>query len=334
MCVAFWTLEHPDYALILCANRDEYLARPTLAAAFRSFGAEEPAGDGRGRVLSGLDAQAGGTWLGLVPAAGRVALLTNITEPAQTIPSSRGDLVSAFLLADAQTSLDALYPPAGQYAGFNLLVLAAEREPRTPGADAASRVHFPNATLLTNGGARGPIRTRVLSPAERENGGLSNGVDGAGADAWPKVVQGRALFAEAVASVPALGPSCSPDPDSGDQDAAAEAQDTLLAARLFALLRTTAREPIRAREDLRRTVCVAPLPVGEGSNKAMYATRLATVLLVRRSGAARFAERDVWVRADAEEGGVRLVEPGVGERLFRVKVRAEPPGEGVGLGAV
>ena len=35
---------------------------------------------------------------------------------------------------------------------------------------------------------------RTLSDAERACGGLSNGVDGEGGDAWPKVVQGRAAL--------------------------------------------------------------------------------------------------------------------------------------------
>jgi hypothetical protein len=48
--------------------------------------------------------------------------------------------------------------------------------------------------LLTNGGHGGRIRARMLSPAEYAYGGMSNGVDGEGGDAWQKVVQGRATF--------------------------------------------------------------------------------------------------------------------------------------------
>lgn len=73
---------------ILCANRDEYLARPTLPAHFHSFEAlttPAPSNDNvpavqvdvksRGRVLSGRDVQAEGTWLGISQSTGRVALL-------------------------------------------------------------------------------------------------------------------------------------------------------------------------------------------------------------------------------------------------------------------
>ncbi|KAJ7075779.1 NRDE protein-domain-containing protein [Mycena belliarum] len=313
--------------LILCANRDEFLARPTLPAALHSFGADDAAG----RVLSGRDALAGGTWLGLAPASGRVALLTNITEPPQSLPSSRGALAAAFLLAPPAAPLDDLFPPAAEYAGFNLLLLA----PAWSGgalsfpADSApaDTLEHGGAALLTNGGARKPLHARALSPAERAGGGQSNGVDGAGAEAWPKVVEGRALFAAAVAAAPP------PPDDAAEEDT--ETRDAALASRLFALLRTTAPAPVRAREELRRTVCVAPLavPLGGAGEAGVYATRVATVLLVRRDGAARFAERDVWVAGGGEGGGEAgtgtgavLAEPGAGERLWRLRVGAEAPG--------
>jgi uncharacterized protein with NRDE domain len=75
---------------ILCANRDEYLARPTLPAHFHSFEAlttPAPSNDtvpavqddlnltSKGKVLSGRDVRAEGTWLGISQSTGRVALL-------------------------------------------------------------------------------------------------------------------------------------------------------------------------------------------------------------------------------------------------------------------
>ncbi|KAJ6585490.1 NRDE protein-domain-containing protein [Mycena capillaripes] len=355
MCVAFWTLDHPDYALILCANRDEYLARPALAAAFHAFGthskSDSASNDPQARVLSGRDSQSGGTWLGFVPSTGRVALLTNITEPLQSLPSSRGDLSPAFLLAAPHTPLDVLYPPDAQYAGFNLLLLEAEWQLSPPPATSTSRcLHFPHASLVSNGGAGGPLTSRPLRPDERATGGLSNGlhVGGAGGEAWPKVVQGRALFEDAVKVHTADG--------AGEKDA-----DAALAGRLFALLRTTAAEPVRVREELRNTICVSPLEIhtkpsaaasapgdtSAGANSAVpagpapnadkpapkyYATRTASVLVVRRSGEGLFVERDVWRLAD---GGVELYEGGAiggmtggagavgedaGERVFHVQL--------------
>ena len=76
------------------------------------------------------------------------------------------------------------------YAGFNLLLL----EPALPGTTAGTTELTYDARLFTNGGGGGRIRVRRLSDAERACGGLSNGVDGEGGDAWPKVVQGRAAL--------------------------------------------------------------------------------------------------------------------------------------------
>lgn len=97
MCVGFWCLEHPDYALyaaflidfkvctchidfralysILCSNRDESLSRPTTEAHFHNFGPEIESGVQDGFVLSGRDLRAGGTWLGINRDSGRIALL-------------------------------------------------------------------------------------------------------------------------------------------------------------------------------------------------------------------------------------------------------------------
>ncbi|KAJ6470987.1 NRDE protein-domain-containing protein [Mycena sanguinolenta] len=344
MCVAFWTLDHPDYALILCNNRDEFLARPALAAAFHSFqdAHSNVASDSHFKpnlaatmvaeypVLSARDSQAGGTWFGLAPQSGRIALLTNISEPHQALPSSRGTLPSAFLLAQRPcTPLDEMFPQAA-YAGFNLLLLEAEWEALT--VPAAPRVHFPHAALLSNGGAGGQLQSRPLRADERVSGGLSNGlfVGGAGGEAWPKVVQGRALFAEALKAH-----------DAEAKGHAEDAADAALAGRLFALLRTTAAKPIRAREDLRRTICVKPLDTtaaGPSGSSKWYGTRTASVLLVRRSGAALFVERDVWriqpggdveLYAGGEVGGRGTQSAGdgerPGERVFRIRVGAGAP---------
>jgi len=72
---------HPDYPLAVAANRDEFFARPTAAAA---PWAEDP------RVLGGRDLEAGGTWLG-IREGGRFAAVTNVREPGVPKgPRSRG----------------------------------------------------------------------------------------------------------------------------------------------------------------------------------------------------------------------------------------------------
>jgi len=68
MCliVLAWN-EHPDYRLILAANRDEFHARPTQDA---HWWPDQP------DILAGRDLQAGGSWLALGK-TGRFATITN-----------------------------------------------------------------------------------------------------------------------------------------------------------------------------------------------------------------------------------------------------------------
>ncbi|GJE91591.1 NRDE family protein [Phanerochaete sordida] len=297
MCVGFWSLEHPDYALILCANRDEFLARPTTAAHWHRFetgpaAAEE---DPAGNVLSGRDLRAGGTWLG-ASRAGRVAFLTNITEEHRPYASTRGALASAFLLPDRpgepmQDHLAHLLQENRAYAGFNLLLL-------DPRADAAQGLAY-DAAYVTNHGGGGPIAARPLSDDERRCGGLSNGVDGHGAEAWPKVRLGAAMFRDELRGVT----SATPEDD--------------LVARLFHLLTWRSDAPPRARAELRNTIHIEPLPVTAGGEHALYGTRLSTVLLVRRDGAAAFFERDIWV---LDAAGQATRGDAAAQRVFRFRV--------------
>jgi uncharacterized protein with NRDE domain len=98
MCIVLYSLDnHPRYKLILASNRDEFLARETDEARWRSGrtldaitkeggrsveedGKVREDGSGLGRkagrdeVLCGLDRSGGGTWLGL-DGRGRVGIL-------------------------------------------------------------------------------------------------------------------------------------------------------------------------------------------------------------------------------------------------------------------
>ncbi|KAG7445612.1 DUF833-domain-containing protein [Guyanagaster necrorhizus] len=179
MCIAFWTLDHPDYALILCTNRDEFLDRPTLDARFHSFGHDGADGD----VLSGIDVLGGGTWFG-VTRAGRIALLTNITEPppAQSF-ESRGALVSAHLLGE-------VIPRDTRFAGFNMLRLVPRWEEEEGG-----RLAF-DGVFVSNAGAGGMVEERGLREGQ---GGFSNAVDGEGEE-WDKVREGKQEFARILES--------------------------------------------------------------------------------------------------------------------------------------
>jgi uncharacterized protein with NRDE domain len=108
---------HPDYRLIMAANRDEFYERPTAPLAFWE---NEP------HILAGRDLKCGGTWMGITQ-SGTMAAITNFRHPAALIPDapSRGDLVSDFLKGDqtAASYLEQLENCGITYSGFNLLTL-------------------------------------------------------------------------------------------------------------------------------------------------------------------------------------------------------------------
>jgi len=112
---------HPEYPLVLAANRDEFHAR---AAAPVAWWSEQP------QLLAGRDLAAGGTWLG-VTRDGRLAALTNYRDPARQRQSapSRGQLVTAWLLGDERidAGLQSLDAQHADYNGFNMLFSDGQR---------------------------------------------------------------------------------------------------------------------------------------------------------------------------------------------------------------
>jgi len=117
VCLIFLAWKaHPEYPLVVAANRDEFFARPTAPA---DFWPQAP------QVLAGIDREAGGTWMGITR-SGRFAALTNFRDPAQMRSGtpSRGALVSGFLAAseaprDYLARVEAL---GRQCNGYNLLL--------------------------------------------------------------------------------------------------------------------------------------------------------------------------------------------------------------------
>ena len=117
MCLILFAYnQHPDYQLILAANRDEFYERPTRAL---SFWADDP------DVLAGRDMKSNGTWLG-ISRAGRLGAVTNYRDPAdhRSDAPSRGVLVSRFLSGSdtAQAYLEKVASIGHRYNGFNLLL--------------------------------------------------------------------------------------------------------------------------------------------------------------------------------------------------------------------
>jgi len=104
--------QHPDFPLVVAANRDEFHARPTEAAAFWK---DHPG------ILAGRDLQAKGTWLGAAR-SGRFAAVTNYRGALDpNAAESRGALVTRFLLNDLSPKQYIAGLRPGNYSGFNLL---------------------------------------------------------------------------------------------------------------------------------------------------------------------------------------------------------------------
>lgn len=119
MClIAFAWRSHPDYDLIVAANRDEYHDRPALKA---DWWEEAP------DVLAGKDVQAGGSWFA-VTRGGRFATVTNYREQSFTRSSykSRGELVSNYVIGRQRPLNFSNSIDPDDYAGFNLLTADSE----------------------------------------------------------------------------------------------------------------------------------------------------------------------------------------------------------------
>ena len=175
MCLAViaWRA-HPDYPLVLAANRDEFYTRSTRPASWWGQSVS---------LLAGRDEEAGGTWLGITR-SGRMALLTNVRAPSERNPHapSRGAIALGALQSAQPVGewLRGQAPRMNAYNGFNLL--AAELMTASRGG--------PRLVYYTNRRRGGP---RSLAPGIY---GLSNAfLD----TPWPKVVRAVGGFACALA---------------------------------------------------------------------------------------------------------------------------------------
>jgi uncharacterized protein with NRDE domain len=167
MCliVVGWRV-HPEYPLVVAANRDEFYARPSSPIARWP---DAP------QVIGGLDLEAGGTWLG-ISEGGRFAAVTNVREPGMAKGErSRGALTRDFLTAAASAADFAAQIDGGRYSGFNLLL-----------GDGESLVYCSNRDG----------QPRRLAPGIY---GLSNHLLDS---PWPKLLAARQRFGEALPGLP------------------------------------------------------------------------------------------------------------------------------------
>ncbi|AMV73867.1 hypothetical protein DBW_3569 [Desulfuromonas sp. DDH964] len=159
---------HPEYRLVLAANRDEFHRRPTAPATWWSDPPE---------ILAGRDLVGGGTWCG-VDRRGRWAAVTNFRDfrdpdRHRSDAPSRGLLVRDFLSSGREPRdwIATQAPMAQDYHAFNLL--------------AGNRDQV--AWFSSRGGA-----ATVLTPGIH---GLSNALLNT---PWPKVTSGKAALAKLV----------------------------------------------------------------------------------------------------------------------------------------
>lgn len=191
---------HPEYKLILAANRDEDLRRPTEEAHWRGI---------RPRILAGRDITAGGTWLGLSE-GGRIAALTNYWGDLETRSDapSRGGLVAGFLRSDLSAAeyvrrLEQLGERSSKnsgaagrsrersgrsrYNGFNLIM-----------GDADELWYYTNAENVNRAGP--DFRPPAVGEAQRLSPGL-HVISNAVLDTpWPKAVQAEGMLKDLIQS--------------------------------------------------------------------------------------------------------------------------------------
>ncbi|MBW8843786.1 MAG: NRDE family protein [Burkholderiales bacterium] len=249
MCLAAFALNaHPRFPLVIAANRDEFFARAAAPMAWWQAGGIE--------LLAGRDLSAGGTWFGLTR-AGRLALLTNVREPARQNPNAptRGTLVVDWLTSHDDATAFAGRLAAG-YNGFNLIT-----------ADVAS-----NTWHWISNRAAGPL---PLAPGIHA---LSN----AALDTpWPKTEGLRAELASALDTATSAG-------QLADRLFAALADSTPASD---AALPDTGVGLERERLLSPRFVRVPGFPATGGD--AVYGTRCSTVLIQEAAGPTRVIERSV-----------------------------------------
>ncbi|MFL6560130.1 MAG: NRDE family protein, partial [Bacillus sp. (in: firmicutes)] len=116
MCLILFAYQvHPDYKLIVAANRDEFLQRSTAKAHYWQDSPD---------ILAGRDLEKMGTWMG-VTTAGRFAALTNYRDPKEVTEGkkSRGELVADAMKykGNIKDYMKNLVEKKDLYPGYNLL---------------------------------------------------------------------------------------------------------------------------------------------------------------------------------------------------------------------
>jgi uncharacterized protein with NRDE domain len=187
MClILFAWNSHPDYSLVVAANRDEFYERDTEGMAYWPEHPHILAGRDRADVLGSP-----GTWLGFTK-TGKFAALTNVRAPSEKNPDARtrGEL-SLMYLASKSGPTEFIQDNAkrfSQYNGFNLL-MANFADP------ANAEMHWVSNRMFMGSN----IRPRKVFPNQPLSPGVY-GLSNAMLDTpWPKVNHRIAAFAQVIA---------------------------------------------------------------------------------------------------------------------------------------
>lgn len=177
---------HAERPLVVAANRDEFYARPALAAHWWQ------GNDGEAGIFGGRDEEAGGTWLA-VSNDGRLAAVTNWTEDrsAPKPPGSRGELPRCFLEDRVPASRFAAAIEGERYAGFNFIAFDGEELAYTSNRTGEVRRLRPGVYGLTNTRLGAGLNAGRCGPAVQED---SPATPHRAYDDWPKAVIGAAAL--------------------------------------------------------------------------------------------------------------------------------------------
>ena len=187
MClILFAWKSHPDYPLVVAANRDEFYERDTQAMYWWPEHPEVLAGRDKADVLGSP-----GTWLGFAK-TGRFAALTNVRAPSEKRPDTRtrGELSLMYLAGKdrPQEFIQTHGKRFDQYNGFNLL-MADFSNPEN------AEMHWVSNRLMMGQ----QIRPRKVFPENPLSPGVY-GLSNAMLDTpWPKVNHRIAAFAQTLA---------------------------------------------------------------------------------------------------------------------------------------
>jgi uncharacterized protein with NRDE domain len=221
---------HPDHRLIVAANRDEFFDRPSLPLHWWD---DQP-------IVGGRDLTAGGGWLTL-SGSGRFAAVTNVRDFTrfEAAPRSRGEIPVSFSSGDSSPEAFLAGLPVKEFNGYNAVV--TDLETMWWGSNWAG------TTAQVEAGIHGLSNAALDTP-------------------WPKVVDGKRRFGEAI-------------------EAGAEPED------LFGVLADRTIAPDDQLPDTGAGIEIERLASPAFITSPEYGTQASTVLRVARDGRFDIEER-------------------------------------------